>query len=362
MDRLSTITENNDRVNFYSLPLYVGYSRDFGTINYYEWDKKIEPLRYEISQREFLSNNFDVAVKTVTLFSNLLLAETRLKLTVQNIGVLDSLYHNLRGQNTNQIELQKLLFSKKQGDKLKQEYVLDKQEAAREIKNYLSLPDQMELSCIVPAEIDSVSFSVAFVLEKLNKNSVDLLRLDEQLIETKKYLEVAKARRHDISVNINVGFSGSDGNFVDAYSPLDSRQGFKLGVEMPILNWGENRKKIKQAQIKLEDFLEYKSYQSKTVENYLITINQGFNNQYSLVDQSQTLHILASSTFTDAVSHYSEFKLNSVALDILKEDKDDSRLQYIDELMTYWYYKYAMSKMCLYDFVNNKDLLDEFQQ
>lgn len=366
----NSITTNLDEVSYNysspsiyynSTPIYLGYNHNFGSINHYKWDQKLKPMYYEIDRRHYVESNFDIALKTLELFSEVLFAETKLKLVEQNAYILDSLLQSLDESTHNTINLQKLHFDKNEAKRLTEQYLNEKKEAERNIKNYLNLPNEIGITCQIPSLIDSIFVSTPLLLEKVRKNNPDFLISDLQIEEAKRNLQSSKARRHDISLQFLADLTGSSDKIAESYNTLNKNQSFRIGLEVPLLNWGKNRKLIKLGNLKLENAIQSKSYIITEIENSLTTITEGFNIQYSQTSQALVLSTLACSNFYNSVNYFSQIKINAMDLSSLRKDKDTAKLQYILELTKYWQYFYSLSKISLYDFVNNVDLLEELE-
>ena len=115
-----TITANSDvrRVDNFSdkntiysgNPIFIGVWQPLFAFNPLVWDKRINPLLYEESKRNYVEDLEDVAVNTTNLFFNLLLAQISLEIAQKNMASNDTIYKmSQKNQQLGKIVENKLL-------------------------------------------------------------------------------------------------------------------------------------------------------------------------------------------------------------------------------------------------------------
>ena len=77
---------------FSAVPLQLGYSQDLLGYNAFKWEKLIEPLKYEVAQKQFVYNMEVVSENVVTYFFALATAQAEYDLAEDNVETSNKLY------------------------------------------------------------------------------------------------------------------------------------------------------------------------------------------------------------------------------------------------------------------------------
>ena len=81
---------------FTTIPIRIGYSQDLLGYNPFRWERKIEPLKYEIAKKELLYNIENISEQATTYFFQLAMAQAEYDLAKENVASTDSLYRQGR--------------------------------------------------------------------------------------------------------------------------------------------------------------------------------------------------------------------------------------------------------------------------
>jgi outer membrane protein TolC len=82
----------NTHTQYSSTPVRLGYSQSLLGFNNFKWLKKIEPLKYEKAQKQFLFTREDIAQTAARYFFDLAVAQSEYDMAVENLSSTDSLY------------------------------------------------------------------------------------------------------------------------------------------------------------------------------------------------------------------------------------------------------------------------------
>jgi outer membrane protein len=91
LDRLDIFGTSNS-TSYLSSPFLVGFNQPIFGFNNLKWQNKIEPLRYEESQKAFNEDMENVAIRASELFFNLLMAQNMVQIQQKNLANNDTLY------------------------------------------------------------------------------------------------------------------------------------------------------------------------------------------------------------------------------------------------------------------------------
>ena len=81
----------DDNIGYSVIPFSVNYFQNSVLFNEFKWDKKIEPLIYEESKRDFIENMEQISVSTSNRYFDLLKAQMQLAISETNLKNQDTL-------------------------------------------------------------------------------------------------------------------------------------------------------------------------------------------------------------------------------------------------------------------------------
>ncbi|MDX9928749.1 MAG: TolC family protein, partial [Bacteroidales bacterium] len=104
---LGRIQNIGGKIEYSSTPIRIGIQQDLFDFNSFKWQKKIEPLEFTRSKKEFLKASQAIANNTVNFFFALLSAQIELKIAQNDFSNADTLYRDgLQRQEKGTISLE----------------------------------------------------------------------------------------------------------------------------------------------------------------------------------------------------------------------------------------------------------------
>ena len=76
----------DDNIGYSVIPFSINYFQNSILFNEFKWDKKIEPLKYQESQREYFESLEEISVNTTRRFFDLMLAQINLEIAQKNVA------------------------------------------------------------------------------------------------------------------------------------------------------------------------------------------------------------------------------------------------------------------------------------
>jgi len=354
-----------DSVSYRSDFFNITYQQPIFQYNPYKWERKIEPLKYTEAKKKYLEEMEEVSLTATNHFFNLLLAQIREKIAIINAANYDTLYKIAIGRfnlgkiaenDLLQLELQYLRASAEVDDTK-----LEVDNQMFNFKSYLRITDETKITLISPSYIDPFLVNAVTALEKARENSSEAISFSRRLIEAKS--EVAKAKmdgRFDAELFAVFGFT-NDGEFIkDLKNPVDNQQ-VRLGITMPIFDWGVARGNIKIAQSNQEIV-------RTTVEQEQIDFDQEiflkvarFNMQYNQVLIAAKSDTVAQKGYDITKERYLIGKISITDLNIAQKEADNSKSNYYSALWTYWRSYYEIRRLTLFDFEMNLPIMVDYK-
>jgi len=357
----------NKNTQYITTPVSIGINQPLFVYNPLKWEKKIEPLKYEEAKKSFLDAMEQVNGRAVSLFFNLVLAQMNLEIAKMNYSNSDTLYRIAQGRyNLGTIAeddlLQMQLRLLNAGTALNQAGI-DLQIREYQLRSFLGYNDNVKITLIVPNKIPDLTVNVSKALALAQKNNPDILDYQRQLLEAQSNMIQAKRQR---GVNANLfasfGYTQQAPNFPDAYQNLLNQQHLRLGFTLPILDWGLNKGKYKLAQSN-QEVVKTNIKQAKIDFDQEVILNVAqFNLQDDQVRIAAKADTIAWKRYVVTQQRFLIGKISVLDLNVAYSEKDVARRGYISALRQYWSYFYGLRRLTLHDFIQGRDLTEDFEK
>ena len=351
--------------SYLSSPLNIGIRQPIFNYNAYKWLRKTEPMRYTEAERRYLEDVEKVTISATNLFFSLLDAQIRLKIQQINLANNDTLYQIARGRyNIGTIaenELLQIELSLLNSRSAVEAANLEVEMKTFDLRSFLRLPDKDDIVLVAPVAPPSPAMDAQLAVSEARENRADALAFNRRLIEAESAVNRAKAEnRFNANLFAVYGLTQTTDNFQDAYRNPQDQQRLELGIQIPILDWGYARGKIKLAESDRE-------LQKTAVQQEMIDFDQEvflkvmqFNmqrNQLVIAAKSDTV---ADKRYEVTKQRYLIGKIGITDLNIAQAEKDNARQGYIAALHSYWRSFYEIRKLTLYDFIAGKRMSFSF--
>jgi outer membrane protein TolC len=351
--------------SYVSTPINIKYTQPIFKFNPYRWDRKIKPLKYDLAKRKYLEDIEDVNITATNHFFALLQAQVEKKIAQTNFMNYDTLYKISKGRfelgkiPQNQLLLYELSLLRA---KLAIENAdLALQDAIFNIKSFLRIQNSDSIILEPPVNISHFTVSPLKAVEEATINSSSTGDFTRRLLEADMNVNMAKMNgRFDADLSAVFGYNQTAPNLPDAYrSPQDLEQ-VTLQLNVPILDWGVARGRIKMAESQRE-------ITKSQVEQGLIDFKQSiyrdvmkFNlqkNQLAIAAKADTIAKLSYQITQDRymIGKISDFQ------ELYTAQTDNSENAFFSALLNYWQRYYSLRKMTLYDFQKQQQLQFNFQ-
>ncbi|MCC5921275.1 MAG: TolC family protein [Cyclobacteriaceae bacterium] len=346
-----------------SQPVFIGINQPLFAFNQLKWDKKVEPLRFEVSKKIFNQDMELIGRNVSDIYFDLLLAQTRYDLATNNRKANETLFNiterryqlgKANEEDLLQIELQ--LINSEQEERA----------ASADLANQsLSLAVLIGLSGsenIIVSNIDNVpnliveeEIALAYALEN-NPNPMDFeLRIREA------EREVARAKGEtglvgNLQANIGLTQFVENEAIGQAFiNPLD-QQVVNLQFSMPILDWGRMKARRRVASVQLE-------VEAANVYQEKLNFEQELRTQIRRIaiikgqfESSQRARQIADRRWQLAQNRFEQAQISITDLNIAREEKDRAATSYITAAKDFWVAYYDLRAITLHDFEQGKNI------
>lgn len=358
--RLS-VSGDQDLTTWSSTPVAFGLRQPIFRVNTEAWDRREQPVRLELAERQYQEALADIALETAGLFFDVYAAEVALENATTNVAVNDTLYTLNRGRyEVGRIGENDLLQSELallrarttlDGARLERERALDALRLA------LHLPPGTLLTIQAPVGVPPVPIDTAAAITQALRHRAVVT--DAELADVQARRRIAEARRGNgpgATLLASFGFNATGPGAGDAYRDLLEARQFSLGLEIPLIQWGAGREAVRAAEADRERL------ESTTRSMLDRTAHEA---RFAALQLAQAGRRLALSATADTVAAkrfevaYNRYVIGRIAMDNLylaQNEKDQARIQYAEALRAYWTAYYRLRRVTMYDFESGRGL------
>jgi len=344
-----------------AVPASISYTQPLFGFNNLRWDKKIEPMKYEESKREFNEGMEAAAVQAVDRFFSLLIAQKNYEIAEKNLANNDTLFQIATGRyNLGKIAeddlLQMELTVMNSQNNLSQAS-LDIQQANLQLGIFLGMTGEEQFSLVPPTEIPQFSVSPDAALKKAVDNRKETIQYDRQLLEAER--DVARARGESgLSLDLTASY-GLTQNAVlveNAYNSPQDQQRLNVGFSIPVLDWGRAKSQVRTAVANKElTDLNVQQDQLNFKQDILLFVNQFSMSRQQLAVAKKTDEVAAKRYYISK-KRYEIGKIDILDLNVALQEKDSAKQGYYSSLQTFWTNYYELRRRTLFDFERMEQL------
>ena len=358
--------ENNTH-NYITAPLSIGLTQPLFRYNSLRWQKKTEPLKYDAAKKTFLSNIEMVHTQAVMNFFSLALAQINKQIAAMNYSNADTLYRIAKGRydlgTIAEDELLQLQLQFLNTETARKEAEINLRDREIRLRSFLGFNENVRIKLIIPNEIPSLQVDVQEVLDLALANNPEILNQQLTILTAQSSVAQAKAEKGlNANLTASFGLHDQDTEFPLAYQDPSRQQTVRLGLTVPILDWGLGRGKYKMAQSSLE-LAQVQSDQALIdfEQNLILDVEQ-FNLQKEQVGIAAKSDTVAMKMFEVTKQRFLIGKIAVLELNNADTKKDQNKRAYVQSLQNYWNYFYNIRSLALYDFINRKPLETEYEK
>lgn len=358
---------DNKYTQFSTVPIRVGYYQSLFGFNQFKWEKKIEPLKYERAEKQFLYAREQVSEDVITHFFGLAMAQVEYDMAMETLTSSDTLYHvgKLRHEiaSISQPDLLTLKLDVVNARNALANAEIAKQRAMFSLVSYLNLPSTTDLKLQMPQRPNSLVISRELALAHAQDNNPQYIGFKQEVLESEREVDrTRKSSNFEASISASIGFNQVADNFRDAYRKPLQQDIVSVGLTIPILDWGVRKGRANMAR---NNFNVTKlSIQQKEValeQDVLITVSD-FNIQQNQIESAEEALELATMAYNTTKERFMIGKADLSSLTLSLQRQNTAQRNYVSTLKNYWQSYYKLRRLTLYDFVEDKQIALDFDQ
>jgi outer membrane protein TolC len=352
----NNITQNTTQWN--GTPFNIFLDQPIFAFNSYKWDKKIEPIKFEESKREYAENMEQIGRDAVEAFFSVLQAQVNLQIAQFNLANNDTIYKIEQGRyNIGTTSEDKLLQVELQLLRSRQDVAranLDLQTASLRMRTFIGLKNGESFDLVLPDAIPefSVSEDEALVYAKQTRSAY--IAFERRKLEADQLVAQARGQRYQVSLNASYGTNNIGANLGEVYQNTSKQQQANISFNVPIVDWGR-RKALMQTAIANKRLNDYVIAQNEvSFEQEILTQVRQFEMLRLQIEITRKSDQVAQTRYNVAQNRYLIGKIDITNLNIALNEKDTAKRSYIDALKSFWMAYYDLRRLTLYDFAERK--------
>ena len=350
---------------FMSIPVALTLNQPIFGVNNVKWSRRIEPVRFEEAKASFLTETEEVAMLAINYYFNLLMSRENRQIALQNLDNARKLYD---------VAVEKRKMGRiSQNDLLQMELNLlqarsaltDNESQLRSdmfrLSTFLDLREGEEPVPEIPAELPVAEIGYADALAKALENNSHAKNLRRRQLEADYAVAKAKGELRSINLFAQIGYTGTSQQFAPAYQSLRANQIAQVGFEIPILDWGKRRGKVKVAESNRRVTESSLRQENQEFNQNLFILVERYNNQRRQLEISRRADEIASKRYDTNVETFIIGKISTLDLNDSRTAKDEARREYVNQLYLFWYYYYQIRSVTLWDYATGKPLTNNLE-
>jgi outer membrane protein TolC len=199
-------------------------------------------------------------------------------------------------------------------------------------------------------------------LEHAHTNNPTIIDLQRQLLEADAAVAEAKAERGlQADLFASFGLTHQSPYIADVYQGTQDQERLRIGLEVPILDWGLAKGRFKMAQSQQELTRVTVSQEEIDFDQQVMLQVMQFNLQDDQLRIAAKSDTVAQLRFNVIKQRFYIGKIDVTDLNIALRERDDATRNYLSAMQNYWSYFFNIRRLTLYDFENNRPLNEDFE-
>ncbi len=365
LDRIDNLSDSTFST-YLSNPVTVGFSQPLLAYNPYRWDNKIEPIRYREARQRYLEDAEQVSISAINYFFDLLQAQLSLKIALTNEANYDTLFkiaqgrYNLGRIAENDLLQLELSFLKARAEVENARLSLGMN--VSKLKAFLRLPEQQEVNLILPGPANTLVVDLQHAVQYARANRSDIAGFARRELEAESEVHQARLQnRFNASLYAEYGLTQSARELNEVYDNPQDGQVLAFGIQIPILDWGLARGKIKMAESNRELVRTTIEQERIAFEQEVYLKVMQFNMQQNQLMLAAKADTVAQKRYYVTKQRYLIGKIDITELNIAQTETDNAQLGYINALRNFWKSYFELRKLTLFDYLQNREIEVDFK-
>jgi outer membrane protein len=353
------VSGENSFSNYSSTPISFGLRQNLRRPNEAAWDRREQPLRWDVSERQYLEAREDIAIQTAALFFDAYAARVALNNAIKNSAVNDTLYTLNKGRfEVGRIGENDLLQSELALLRMRTTLDgarLEQDRAFAALRLALNLPPAAPLDIVVVSSVPEFEADTARAVTEALRNSSRMSDVALQEVQARRRVTEAKLSTGiGATMQASYGYNATGPEASLAYQNLQEARTFSLSLSVPLLQWGAHKETVRAAEAERDRQVSLgQSTTEQTAQDAhfgALQLSQARRN-LALSAKGDTV---ATKRFEVALNRYVIGRIPIDNLYVAQNEKDQALNQFVQALRGYWQAYYRLRRLTLFDFATGQ--------
>jgi outer membrane protein TolC len=352
-------------------PFTLGFTQPLGYFNALKWDRRIAPLLYQESQRQYLEDREAIAQRVTELFFDVLLQQVTATVAGQNAQATAELlrvgHEKYALGRLSQSDLLQLELNLLDAQQAQAQAHLDAENATVSLRTYCTLPATVEASearlappLAVPAAAPALAVVPAEALGQARQHRAATLAFARRQLQATRAVAQARGTTGFLAtLSANLGYVNQAPGLRDSYLALQNQQQVALSFALPLVDWGLRRSTVRTAELLRDQTSASVSQDQRHFEQTVLTQASQVPALASQVRLAARADTLAQRRYAITRATYEAGRLSLTDLTLASAAKDLARRNYILALRAGWVAYYRLRGLTLFDFETQQALAAE---
>lgn len=354
---------SNKTHSYSSQPLEVGLQLPVLKFSQLKWDKLIEPILYQESQKEYDRDLELSAFQAVDLFFRNLSDRHEFSMANFNMEINTELFRISEekfkaGQISNDELLQVQLMMINSQKSLKAAKVQLENSSLR-LLTHLSLSEVDDFTPITPSSIPDFTVSATQAIEYALKNNPESISFKRRLIQADQEMARTKgATGITGDVFATMGYGSNFDKLADWRQDLNQHANLRVGLSIPIIDWGRTNAARKKAEMKKE--LEETTVLQEQInfEKEIIALVNIVEMLKENIQVESEAKKISAERYEIAYKRYLAGDLSILELNMAQNEKDYASRSLLTIQGNFWVNYHRLRMITLYDFISQTPLVN----
>lgn len=366
INRFDNFEEQNRYWLYSGTPVELGIVQPLFQFNDLRWDNRIEPMRFEESKRSYLEDLENISITATRLFFNLMLAQINFGIAELNLANNDTIFKIAEGRyNLGRIaenELLQLELTLMNSRQAVSQARLDLETFSLRLRQFVGLTDLPSIQLILPDEIPDFIVDEQAALAEARINRSDAIGFERRNLEADR--EIARARGNagpnaDLIARFGLtNRTGVDAPVGDLFIRPSDRQVVNLAFNVPIVDWGRRKARVKTAEANQQLVSFSVSQDQLTFDEELLTLVRQLEVLREQVKITNMADDISQRRYDISKNRYLIGNIGITDLNIALQEKDQAKGRYIQSLEDFWLAYYNLRRLTLFDFERQRRIVD----
>ncbi|MGI4742912.1 MAG: TolC family protein [Janthinobacterium lividum] len=357
-----------DTKQYNNQPFNLGLTQPLGYFNGLKWARRIEPLLYQESQRQYLEDREAIAQRVTELYFDVLLQQVNAAVAGQNAQATAELLRVGKEKyalgRLSQSDLLQLELNLLDAQQAQTQARLDAETATVGLRTYCALPTTEAAAAAPPLAVPTPAPLLAIVpaaaLSQARQHRAAPLAFARRQLQATR--NVAQARGTTgllATLSANLGYVNQSQYLTDSYANLQNQQQVALAFSLPLVDWGRRQAIVRTAELARDQTQAAIGQDERSFEQTVLTQASQVPALAGQVRLAARADTLAQRRYAITRATYEAGRLSLTDLTLASAAKDLARRGYILALRAGWVGYYRLRGLTLFDFETQQPLAAE---